>query len=157
MDTRLYRLRAQVWLTPVIGIESPVIKIDFNQQRIFDGALTHPRCFDIDCELPAGVQTLQIKFDNKTIENSLPGTDMAVIIDRVVFNDIESPKFAWAGVYEPRYPEPWASEQQALGQILEPKLTNHTYLGWNGTWSLQFTTPIFTWIHQLQSLGWIYQ
>ena len=30
------------------------------------------------------------------------------------------------------------------------------YLSWNGEWRLPFTTPIFTWIHKVQSLGWIY-
>jgi hypothetical protein len=29
-------------------------------------------------------------------------------------------------------------------------------MGWNGRWELNFRVPIFTWIHQLENLGWIY-
>ena len=65
---------------------------------------------------------------------------------------IQDPKFAWAGIYRPEYPEPWASEQTNLAT----ELSSHTYLGWNGTWRLTFGVPVFTWIHQVQNLGWIY-
>jgi len=80
----------------------------------------------------------------------------AVIIERVDFFGIQDPKFAWAGVYEPRYPEPWATQQIDQGMELKPKLCPHTYLGWPGKWTLTFTVPVFTWIHQTQNLGWIY-
>ena len=80
----------------------------------------------------------------------------AVIIDKITFFGIEDPRFAWSGVYEPQYPEPWASEQRSQGVALKPQLTAHTYLGWPGKWTLTFTVPVFTWIHQTQNLGWIY-
>jgi hypothetical protein len=35
-------------------------------------------------------------------------------------------------------------------------LKNHTYLSWNGKWTLTFDVPVFTWIHRVQNLGWIY-
>lgn len=46
----------------------------------------------------------------------------------------------------------------SLGQTETlPKFqTNATYLGWNGLWVLEFELPIFTWIHKLENLGWIY-
>lgn len=34
--------------------------------------------------------------------------------------------------------------------------TKPSYLGWNGMWKFQFEIPIFTWIHKLEGLGWIY-
>ena len=37
-----------------------------------------------------------------------------------------------------------------------PVLQPHTYLGWNGRWVLEFETPVFTWIHRLEDLGWLY-
>jgi hypothetical protein len=77
----------------------------------------------------------------------------AVIIKDVSFFGIHDPKFAWAGKYQPQYPEPWASNQpNKLNEVLCP----HTYLGWNGIWSLEFEVPVFTWIHRVQNLGWIY-
>ncbi len=80
----------------------------------------------------------------------------AVIIERVDFFGIQDPKFAWAGVYEPVYPEPWATEQRDQGNVLKQHLSPHTYLSWPGKWTLTFDVPLFTWIHRLQNLGWIY-
>lgn len=80
----------------------------------------------------------------------------AVIVESVSFFGIKDPKFAWAGIYRPVYPEPWASQQRAKGIQLAGELSPHTYLGWPGKWTLTFTVPVFTWIHQTQNLGWIY-
>jgi hypothetical protein len=78
----------------------------------------------------------------------------AVEIVSVSFFGITDPKFAWQGVYTPVYPEVWASEQLTP---LPATITPQTYLGWNGTWRLDFSVPVFTWIHRVQNLGWLYQ
>lgn len=78
----------------------------------------------------------------------------AVEIVSVSFFGIQDPKFAWAGTYTPVYPEPWASEQSIT---LPATIAPQTYLGWNGSWQLDFSVPVFTWIHQVQNLGWLYQ
>jgi len=80
----------------------------------------------------------------------------AVVIEKIGFFGISDPRFAWAGVYEPKYPEPWASEQRSQGIVLQPQLKSHTYLSWNGKWTLTFDVPVFTWMHHTQNLGWIY-
>ena len=93
---------------------------------------------------------------NLTVELVDKKAQEAVVIESVSFFGIEDPKFAWAGVYEPIYPEPWATEQQDRGVVLKQHLSPHTYLGWNGKWTLTFDVPVFTWIHRVQNLGWIY-
>jgi len=80
----------------------------------------------------------------------------AVVVESVSFFGINDPKFAWAGVYTPDYPEPWASEQRNQDVVLKQHLSPHTYLGWPGKWTLTFDVPVFTWIHRVQNLGWIY-
>lgn len=80
--------------------------------------------------------------------------DMAVIVDKVEFFEISDPKFVWAGVYTPKYPEPWYSQQTEKPPA---QLPQQNYMGWNGTWRLDFTVPVFTWMHQILDLGWIYQ
>ena len=77
----------------------------------------------------------------------------AVIIKQLSFFGISDPRFVWAGQYQPEYPEPWLSSQSPQPSKV---LTAHPYLGWNGTWSLEFEIPVFTWMHQVQNLGWIY-
>ena len=77
----------------------------------------------------------------------------AVEIVRIEFFGISDPKFVWAGTYYPEYPTMWYSEQSTKPADVLP---NQTYLGWNGVYKLEFTVPVFTWIHQVQDLGWIY-
>jgi hypothetical protein len=60
----------------------------------------------------------------------------------VSFFGITDPKFAWAGMYQTQH------SSNAVSQ---------TYLSWNGTWTLRFDVPVFTWMHHVQGLGWIYQ
>lgn len=103
---------------------------------------------EFNVDLVPGTHSFILEFANKT--NSTP--DMAVVIERVEFEGISTDRMRWAGLYYPVYPEPWASTQTDL----KPVVDNATYLGWNGRWELPFTTPIFTWIHQLENLGWIY-
>ena len=106
-------------------------------------------------------QTINFEFESSgscelTVELIDKTAQEAVVIESISFFDIEDPKFAWAGVYTPVYPEPWATEQHIQGVVLKPHLCPHTYLGWNGKWTLTFDVPVFTWIHRVQNLGWIY-
>lgn len=102
--------------------------------------------------------TFTVELLNKTDADTIPATglDKAVIIESVSFFGISDPKFAWAGVYEPKYPEPWASQQRSQGVVLRQHLSPQTYLGFNGKWTLAFSVPVFKWMHQVQDLGWIY-
>ena len=111
--------------------------------------LTEPTKFEFEYMADCVDQFLSVRHFGKN--NQDPNT--AVIVKDVGFFGISDPKFVWQGRYCPEYPEPWLSQQWP-----RPKhtLTNVDYLGWNGTWTLQFTAPVFTWIHQVQNLGWIH-
>lgn len=95
-------------------------------------------------------ETLTIEHLHKSDTDAIT----AVIVDSISFFGITDSKFAQLGVYTPEYPEPWASQQLDLLPI---EISGQTYLGWNGTYRLQFGVPVFTWMHQVQNLGWIYQ
>lgn len=103
--------------------------------------------FDLD--LSCGSHKFVLNFSNKT--NIAP--ELAVKINKVTIEGICVDRFKWAGKYYPNYPEPWASEQK---QELPVCIDSATYLGWNGIWELDFTVPIFTWIHKIEHMGWIY-
>jgi len=103
----------------------------------------------IELEFDAPVGWLEVVFMNKPELDH----DMAVIVDKIEFFGISDPRFVWAGVYTPRYPEPWYSQQVEKPQ---PQLPQQNYMGWNGTWRLDFTVPVFTWMHKTMNLGWIY-
>ena len=139
-----YPVKLSITLRPV---DTPNIRVGINGDLF---PLKLDRTETINFEFGSvGSCELTVELINKTAQE-------AVVIESVSFFGIEDPKFAWAGVYTPVYPEPWATEQQDQGVVLKPHLCPHTYLGWNGKWTLTFDLPVFTWIHRVQNLGWIY-
>jgi hypothetical protein len=151
-----YPVKLAVTLRPVwhqspprirVGIGNNLTEIDLKETATINFDFTS----DSDCKLV-------VEFLNKQDSDTVPeqGLDKAVVIENVSFFGISDPKFVWAGIYEPSYPEPWATEQRAQGVVLKQHLNSHNYLSWNGKWTLTFTVPVFTWIHQTQNLGWIY-
>lgn len=130
-----------------IGINDDIKNIILSEDRIFHYQFT-----------TGETSTITVELLNKKDADTVPdkGLDKAVIIESISFFGISDPKFVWAGVYEPNYPEPWATEQQNQGVVLKQHLSPHTYLGFNGKWTLTFSVPVFTWIHKVQDLGWIY-
>ena len=149
MDTK-FPVKIKVTLQPVFHNDPPKVRITFgNVSELYD--LTEKKFFHF-----FGISdTLKIEFLNKKNEDTIPnlGLDKAVIIENISFYGISHNKFIWAGKYMPNYPEPWYSEQNPKPPVI---LENTTYLGWNGVWELNFTRPIFTWIHKLLDLGWIH-
>lgn len=148
-----YPVKLKIRLKPIWHNNPPVINIGINddiQQIILQDNQTFYYEFTAN-----NTSTLTVELLNKTDSDTCPvkGLDKAVIIESISFFDITDNQFIWQGVYKPDYPELWYSEQ---ANKPEPLLKNHTYLGWNGKWTLTFTVPVFTWIHKVQNLGWIY-
>ena len=137
-------VKLSVTLRPVdhpnirVGVNGDILTVVLDKTQTMDFEFTS----DKDCQL-----TVEL-VDKKDQE--------AVVVESVSFFGISDPKFAWAGVYEPQYPEPWATQQHNQGVVLKQHLSPHTYLGWPGKWTLTFDVPVFTWIHRVQNLGWIY-
>jgi len=151
----MHQLDCSLWLTPVWHDDPPRIKLGIND-NLEEVSLIETSEFKFIQNLNSGNHILTIEFLNKTDDDSQldSGRDKAVIIDKIAFFGISDPKFVWNGNYKPLYPEPWASQQLTLPSEI---LQSHNYLGWNGVWKLEFQMPIFTWMHQVQDLGWIYQ
>jgi hypothetical protein len=139
-----YPVKISVTLRPV---DSPTINLGINGD-LFPLKLDRTETINFEFEA-AGSGSLTVELVDKMAQE-------AVIVESVAFFGIEDPKFAWAGVYTPVYPEPWTTEQQDQGVVLKPQLCPHTYLSWPGKWVLTFEIPVFTWIHRVQNLGWIY-
>ena len=144
----LYPVKLSVTLSPVnhnAGLPLQ-IGVDNNLTEI---CLSKTTTLNFDFETTNTICTLSVEFLDKKDQE-------VVVVDQVDFFGIQDPRFAWAGIYCPQYPEPWATEQRLQGISLKPELCPHTYLSWPGTWTLTFSVPVFTWIHQTQGLGWIY-
>lgn len=149
----LYPVEMAVTLRPVWHTDPPEVNIGINGETE-TWAVTHTKTFEFEF---AGIDSaeLTVELVNKTDKDTVPhsGLDKAVVIESVSFFGIEDPRFVWQGIYRPKYPEPWYSQQDPLPSA---ELRYSTYLGWNGVWSLKFGIPVFTWMHHVQSLGTIY-
>lgn len=153
MDTKKYQVKIAVQLTPVYHNDYPAGRIAAGS-KVIDFVLTEPTVFELDIFAETS-DRLSIEFLNKTDNDTHLelGLDKAIVIDWISFFGIKDPKFVWDGVYTPVYPEPWYS--QAVEKPSK-SLKNSNYLGWNGAWQLDFTVPVFSWIHCVQSHGWLY-
>lgn len=149
-------VKLQIKLTPVFHADPPLVRLGIDR-NLTTLKLTESAEFNFEFVAKKSCN-LTVEFLNKANEDTIPeqGLDKAVIIEHVNFFGIQDPKFVWMGIYEPKYPEPWATEQRDNGVVLAQQLTNQTYLAWNGKWTLTFDVPVFTWIHNTQNLGWIY-
>jgi len=144
----MYNTRISITLRPE-GQTPPTIRYGLDTVSMEPEFLVGSKTIDFDIDMSEGEHKLIVYFENKTNETS----DQAVIIESVTVEGMTLDRFKWAGKYYPVYPEPWASEQtEPLPAVRECA----TYLGWNGCWELKFTVPIFTWIHKIENLGWIY-
>ncbi len=150
MDTT-YQTEVTVTLEPHYKTVVPhtFVKLDDVHHYI---ALTDTKTITFDLTLDVGHHQLSVWFENK--ENSDSTT--AVEIKDITFQGLTLNRVKWAGNYTPVYPEPWATEQRQQGITLPEVIPAGHYLGWLGTYTLDFTVPTFTWLHQIENLGWLY-
>jgi len=151
MDIKTHLCALELTLAPV-GQSPPWICVKLDDHVAFSGPLRHTHTIRLDSWLSAGAHQLNVDFSNKGHDDS----EQAVVIQKLLFNGIEDKKFIWQGRYRPQYPEPWFTQQLERGQRPRVEINNIDYLGWNGNWCLEISSPIFTWIHKVQDLGWIY-
>jgi hypothetical protein len=144
MDTK-YNTRFTVTLT---GTGSPVITYGIDDTVCNTIPINGSVILHFSLDLTTTTHKFFFEFANKT--NDTP--DMMVVIDSVSVEGITTDRLKWSGTYTPNYPRPWADSQTNL----LPTIAGATHLGWNGRWELPFSVPIFTWLHQAEHLGWIY-
>ena len=143
-----YHTNIKVKIKPIWFDRKPTMAIGINGQREII-TLAESQWFEYNYTATSGTGYLEVELLGKTNRDTdvAGNRDTAVVIEEILLNNLSSPKFAWAGVYTPNYPLHVQGKEQ---------LSPHTYLGWNGVWRLDYTVPIYTWIHQIENLGWIY-
>lgn len=156
MDTKKYRTVIKLHVIPVWHAEPPICAVKFSKDVFFKEQIKESKIYSYEEYLPIGEHNITLEFLNKKNTDTVQGKDKAIIIDKLVFNGIESKKYVWQGIYQPVYPEPWATQQKQTGQELNHIVKSAKYLGWNGVWKLTYYAPIYTWIHKLEDHGWIY-
>lgn len=135
-----YPVKMCVTLEPV---GQPWVNVDMaGQGRIQQ--LTETTDFEFEFNTASDLCCLTVEHFKK--DDNDPTT--AVIVKEINFFGISDSRFVWQGIYYPKYPQHYLDKKSPL--------PGQEYLGWNGTYQLEFTIPVFTWMHKVQSLGWIY-
>lgn len=99
---------------------------------------------------------LFVEMYDKTNNDCIRNRDLAICIKELKIMNIKDDRFILNGLYTPKYPEPWYSQQCENNKIPCKILKNVDRLSWNGRWELTITSPTFTWIHNVLNNGWIY-
>lgn len=141
-------LSAAFWDRP------PKIKVFLDDDEKFSGEITADRSgpqkivFSHRLRLHEPHVLRLDRFD-KTLDQCFFTTDGQVrdqllIINALSIDDTNVPHLiSCVSQFVPVYPEPWKSQQIALGNTLEDTVLGENILGHNGSWYLTFTSPFW--------------
>lgn len=129
---KTFSVRLSILLEPV---GSPDVVITCGGQKT-EIILTTHRSFYYEYTKQEGPDTLTIEHRNRHPHDGVT----AVIVKTISMNGITHMQNTYQGMYYPYEGE--------------PRRTN--YIDFNGIWVLNFTVPVYTWMHKTQNLGWIY-
>lgn len=145
-------------LKPVLWDDPPEIELRWDDSVLFRGAIDHFHTKTFKVAGGQGDHRLTVEFYNKRDRDTRvdENLDKAVIIDGVGFEGMFFDSFMYRALYYPRYPEAYRHTCSQQGVELAPAIQSN-YLGWNGEWVLPVMFPVYTWIHEAENLGWIYE
>ena len=107
-------------------------------------ASTAEQIVSFERRVDEGPHELKIRLENKTnsdtvIENSEVVKDMLLNINDITIDDISLGNLLWSAEYVLDHP------QQYKGETID-HLDGCVNLGWNGTYTLKFTSPFYIWL-----------
>ena len=151
------KLKFKLELYATMWDKSPVAEIKLNSKSHFKSEITgteqDPTVIVFEAELTEGSEYNLIiersgKGKNQTVINEKGDIlkDQLLHIKTIEIDEIDIGGLVYEGVYTPKYPEPWATQQRESGQDLKDSFKNVTQMGFNGTWSLKFTSPFYMWM-----------
>lgn len=137
--------------------KQPKIRILINDQEQVNEQLivaeNTTQYFEFDATLQEGSCFLGIELLNKTTSDTVLDSDGNIIedlllnIDSVEIDEIDLGSLLWTmSDYIPDYPEQYRLEMGKQGKDLPVSLKNCVNLGWNGRWTLNFTSPFYIWL-----------
>lgn len=148
----MYKLCGSIKIKPIWWNDAPKILVKLDDEILYNDEILETTSIPFNKHILNGKHFLFVNFLNKGYNDTIleENKDKAVIVESVEFFGIIDPRFIWnKSYYKPEYPEDYHNKID--------QLNGHNYLSWNGIWCLEFTSPIFTWIHDVTNLGWIYE
>lgn len=128
-----YPVRVDVLLKPV---GTPMVEVSCGGESKILRLFSTETWTSFKFDQTAGPLQLSVEHRERAFDDGVT----AVEIKSVKINDIESPKILYQGLYYP------------IGMPAR----RTTYIDFNGVWVLDFSVPVYTWLHNTLGLGWIY-
>ena len=155
MATEKLKIKLELYAT--MWDRPPHAEILDNDKSYFKGDITgtedKPTVVEFEHEFTEGEKSELIiersgKLGNQTVVNDKGDLlkDQLLHIKSIEIDEIDIGALVYEGVYTPKYPEPWASQQRKAGKELQESFKNVTAMGHNGKWSFNFASPFYMWL-----------
>jgi len=137
--------------------KDPEFSIYVGNTEYYSGALSKQpneiEYFQFDAEVDEGDSFIKIQFKNKSDSDTIKDLDGNIVqdlllnIESIEVDEIDLRQMLWThSEYKPQYPLSYVKEQKKQGILLEDTKKNCVNLGWNGSWSISFTSPFYIWL-----------
>ena len=144
-------LYATMWHKP------PQAEILIDNHSHFRGDITgdesKPNVIEFEQEVEEGKEYNSIinrsgKGKNQTVINEKGDIlkDQLLHIKSMEIDEIDIGALVYEGIYTPKYPEPWATQQREAGIELPVSFKNVTNMGHDGEWKFKFASPFYMWL-----------
>jgi len=155
MGTEKLKFKLELYAT--MWDKPPHAEVLINDMSNFSGEITgteeKPDVIEFEQELEEGKEYNLVilrsgKDQNQTVvnENGDLLKDQMLNIKSIEIDEIDIGALVYEGVYTPKYPEPWATQQKDAGVELKESFTNVTQIGHNGEWRFTFSSPFYMWL-----------
>ena len=122
------------------------ININGEQQAKIELNGAEEKVIKFNAELEDGEHTIEITHDFSADNIS------ALVIEKIIMDEIDIGVISYSGTYTPTYPEPWYSDEVDAGRTPKETIGNGVdgsaplFMGWEGSYKLQFSTPLYEWL-----------
>ena len=151
------KLKFKLELYATMWDQPPVAEIKINSKSYFNSEITsteqNPTIIEFEAELTEESEYNLIiersgKGKNQTVINEKGDIlkDQLLHIKGIEIDEIDIGALVYEGVYTPKYPEPWATQQRESGHDLKDSFKNVTQMGFNGEWKFTFSSPFYMWL-----------
>ena len=151
------KLKFKIELYATMWDKPPHAEILIGDKSHFTGDITgtedKPNVVEFEHEFTEGKKCELIinrlgKDGNQTVVNDKGDLlkDQLLHIKSIEIDEIDIGVLVYEGVYTPKYPEPWASQQREAGTELPESFKNVTSMGHNGKWKFKFQSPFYMWL-----------
>lgn len=150
-------LHFKIGLSGSTAKKQPAFSISVNSNTMIDTVLTTAvneiEYFEFDVEVQEGECSLVIEFKNKQDQDTVVDAngeivdDLLLNINSIEIDEIDLGSLLWTtSSYRPIYPAIYKKNMEQQGNTLPESITSCVNLGWNGHWTLPFTSPYYIWL-----------